>query len=115
MSSWSATDSGAFWRNSHEARATACRNWEGRSQLPIFRAKLDLGDNGDGDGYGDGYGDGDGDDDDDDEISSALLVVSRLKSFRASFDGVPLSSSGPDPPLMDVPCSKGDVILLIPI
>jgi hypothetical protein len=53
---------------------------------------LDLGDNGDGDGDGD----------DDDEISSALLVVSGLGSFRASFDGVPLSSSGPlDPPLTD--------------
>jgi hypothetical protein len=86
VSSWSATDPGAFWSHSTEDRATACRNWEGRSQLPIFRAKLDL--PGDGDHGG--------------EISSALLVVSGLGSFRASFDGVPLSSSGPlDPPLTD--------------
>lgn len=40
--------------------------------------------------------------DEDDEIASALLVVSGLGSFRASFDGVPLSSSGPlDPPFTD--------------
>jgi hypothetical protein len=86
VSSWSATDPGAFWSHSTEDRATACRNWEGRSQLPIFHAKLDL------------LGDGDHGD----KISSALLVVSGLGSFRASFDGVPLSSSGLlDPPLTD--------------
>jgi hypothetical protein len=38
----------------------------------------------------------------DDGIATALLVVSGLGSFRASFDGKPLSSSGPlDPPLTD--------------
>ncbi|KAK1749276.1 alpha-L-rhamnosidase [Skeletonema marinoi] len=36
------------------------------------------------------------------EISSVLLVMSGLGSFRASFDGVPLSTSGPiDPPFTD--------------
>ena len=35
-------------------------------------------------------------------IKSALLVISGLGSFRASFDGVPLSTSGPiDPPFTD--------------
>jgi hypothetical protein len=43
-----------------------------------------------------------GDGDHGDKISSALLVVSGLGSFRASFDVVPLSSSGLlDPPLTD--------------
>ena len=39
---------------------------------------------------------------DDDPLVSALLVVSGLGSFRATFDGVPLSPSGPiDPPFTD--------------
>ncbi|KAL7532529.1 hypothetical protein ACHAXR_004689, partial [Thalassiosira sp. AJA248-18] len=88
IESWSETDAGAFWGNNKEGHQdTACQNWEKRSQLPIFRAKLSplnlLAPDGD-------------------EIASALLVVSGLGSFRASMDGMPLSSSGPlDPPLTD--------------
>ena len=38
----------------------------------------------------------------DDKLVSALLVVSGLGSFRVSFNGVPLSTSGPiDPPFTD--------------
>ena len=93
--SWSVTDAGAFWHNDIEQRKTACRNWETRSQLPIFRAILDMNDIESDDA-------GNGKDEEEDEIASALLVVSGLGSFRASFDGVPLSSSGPlDPPLTD--------------
>jgi len=85
---WSESDAGAFWGNNKEGHQdTSCRNWEKRSQLPIFRAKLPALESGD---------------DGTDEIASALLVVSGLGSFRASLDGMPLSSSGPlDPPLTD--------------
>ena len=86
IENWSTTDSAAFWGNNKLGHQDiACENWEKRSQLPIFRAQLpEL------------------DVPEDDEISSVLLVVSGLGSFRASLDGVPLSSSGPlDPPLTD--------------
>ncbi|KAL9187924.1 hypothetical protein ACHAXT_006302 [Thalassiosira profunda] len=64
-----------------------CKLWHRRRSLPLFRAELSpqtllkI---------------------EDAELASALLVVSGLGSFRASFDGVPLSSSGPiDPPFTD--------------
>ncbi|KAL9179118.1 hypothetical protein ACHAXT_000160, partial [Thalassiosira profunda] len=85
LEAWDVTDAGAFWGNNREGHQdVACRNWERRSQLPMFRAKLpSLEVEGD-------------------EVQSALLVVSGLGSFRASLDGTPLSSSGPlDPPLTD--------------
>ena len=90
IESWDETDASAFWSpvsgtNGTHSQRVACRNWEKRSQLPIFRAKLPPMDI-----------------PEDDEIATALLVVSGLGSFRASFDGKPLSSSGPlDPPLTD--------------
>ena len=96
VQSWSTTDAGAFWSNVSEDRELACTNWEKRSQLPIFRTKLDMKlvsliDE-----------EEDNNNNDDDEIASALLLVSGSGSFRVSFDGVPLSSSGLlDPPLTD--------------
>jgi len=92
IENWSETDAAAFWGNNKEGlQDTACRNWEKRSQLPIFRARLPA-------LLEDGAAETDGED----EIVSALLVVSGLGSFRTSLDGVPLSSSGPlDPPLTD--------------
>ncbi len=89
IESWDKTDASAFWTPT-DMKGTpnqrqACRNWEKRSQLPMFRTKmpaLDI--------------------PEDDDIATALLVVSGLGSFRASLDGKPLSSSGPlDPPLTD--------------
>ena len=93
LSSWSNTDASAFWGNNKELNEdglgpqdVACRNWEKRSQLPIFRVKLPALDA----------------EEDMTEVASALLVVSGLGSFRTSLDGIPLSSSGPlDPPLTD--------------
>jgi hypothetical protein len=89
IESWNETDASAFWAptamEGTPNQRLACRNWEKRSQLPIFRTKLpalDIPEN--------------------DDIATALLVVSGLGSFRASLDGKPLSSSGPlDPPLTD--------------
>ena len=90
LQSWDKTDASAFWsptagmKGTHDQRV-ACGNWEKRSQLPVFRTKLPTLDIAD-----------------DDDIATALLVVSGLGSFRATFDGKPLSSSGPlDPPLTD--------------
>ncbi len=89
VDSFQITDSAAYWRNDDKAQEIACSNWERRSQLPLFRAKISS--------Y-DLYKDGS----DDDEIATALLVMSGLGSFRASVDGEPLSSSGPlDPPFTD--------------
>mmetsp|Transcript_16687 Transcript_16687/g.30306 ORF Transcript_16687/g.30306 Transcript_16687/m.30306 type:complete len:1349 (+) Transcript_16687:172-4218(+) len=65
-----------------------CGLWKLRRPLPLFRAQITSQDllNGSSD----------------DQISSALLVISGLGSFRVSFDGVPLSTSGPiDPPFTD--------------
>jgi len=67
-----------------------CELWHKRRSLPLFRALLSaetlttvL-------------------DGDDDFVTSALLVISGLGSYRVSIDGVPLSSSGPiDPPFTD--------------
>ena len=67
-----------------------CKRWKLRNSLPLFRAKIStntkkvvV-------------------DDDDETITSALLVVSGLGSFRVSFDGIPLSTSGPiDPAFTD--------------
>lgn len=89
IESWDETDASAFWiptsLNGTLNQRVACRNWEKRSQLPLFRTKLPALDT-----------------QEDDGIATALLVVSGLGSFRASFDGKPLSSSGPlDPPLTD--------------
>jgi len=75
----------------HEKR---CDRWKLRKSLPIFRARIsakwkNTEDNNNGD-------------DDNDIITSALLLVSGLGSFRASFDGIPLSTSGPiDPAFTD--------------
>eukprot|EP00986_Skeletonema_menzelii_P002280 scaffold622_cov144-Skeletonema_menzelii.AAC.1 len=64
-----------------------CKNWKRRRPLPLFRMKLSLEELNMMEG---------------EQISSALLVMSGLGSFRASFDGVPLSTSGPvDPPFTD--------------
>jgi hypothetical protein len=99
IESWDKTDGKAFWGKIEEHRETACRNWEKRSQLPIFRAKLKLPSSSSSINLVAEKG---GNTHEDDEIASALLVVSGLGSFRASFDGVPLSSSGPlDPPFTD--------------
>ena len=71
--------------NSKQGSKDECNLWKKRRPLPIFRGRI----------TSDkilGVG----------EIASALLVVSGLGSFRASFDGVPLSTSGPiDPPFTD--------------
>ena len=100
IESWDKTDGKAFWANIPEDRETACRNWEKRSQLPLFRAKLKLPSSSSSNLVVENNGANK--EEDQDRISSALLVVSGLGSFRASFDGVPLSSSGPlDPPFTD--------------
>ena len=87
LQSWNVTDASAFWGNNKAGHQDlACHNWEKRSQLPIFRTKIPALDA----------------TEDVSDIASVLLVVSGLGSFRASLDGVPLSSSGPlDPPLTD--------------
>jgi hypothetical protein len=84
MSSWSNGDASAYWYDKNiKGQEVACANWKKRQQLPLFRVKFPS------------YKlEG--------EVQSALLVVSGLGSFRASIDGIPLSSSGPlDPPLTD--------------
>jgi len=66
-----------------------CTVWKRRRPLPLFRAKISS-------------KDWRNDDEANDPVASALLVISGLGSFRASFDGVPLSTSGPiDPPFTD--------------
>jgi hypothetical protein len=81
MKSWSKGDSSAYWHDKNlKAQEVACSNWKKRAQLPIFRAKFPILQN----------------------VQSAMLIVSGLGSFRATVDGIPLSSSGPlDPPLTD--------------
>ena len=87
IESWSDTDASAFWGNNKQGyQDLACSNWEKRAQLPIFRMKIPALDA----------------IEDVSEVASVLLVVSGLGSFRATLDGIPLSSSGPlDPPLTD--------------
>eukprot|EP00804_Cyclotella_cryptica_P001631 CCRYP_014954-RC/>CCRYP_014954-RC protein AED:0.03 eAED:0.03 QI:528/1/1/1/1/0.8/5/1005/1077 len=59
-----------------------CSGWKLRRPLPLFRTKFSV--------------------DKKDNVASALLLVSGLGSFRASVNGVPLSTSGPiDPPFTD--------------
>jgi hypothetical protein len=59
-----------------------CDLWHSRRPLPLFRNKLSI--------------------DNNEDVASALLLVSGLGSFRASVNGVPLSTSGPiDPPFTD--------------
>ena len=71
--------------NSKQGSKDECNLWKKRRPLPIFRGRISS-------DKISGVG----------EIASALLVVSGLGSFRASFDGVPLSTSGPiDPPFTD--------------
>ncbi|OEU17479.1 Bac_rhamnosid-domain-containing protein [Fragilariopsis cylindrus CCMP1102] len=66
-----------------------CKRWKLRNSLPLFRAKISTNTKKIVD-------------DDDGTITSALLVVSGLGSFRVSFDGIPLSTSGPiDPAFTD--------------
>lgn len=70
----------AAWKSAH---GNDCNMWEMRRPLPLFRTKVSNIKN-------------------DKKIVSALLVVSGLGSFRASVNGVPLSTSGPiDPPFTD--------------
>ncbi len=58
----------------------ACDNWNKRKQLPLLHARVPHLE----------------------KVCTALLVVSSLGSFRASFDGILLSSSGPlDLPMTD--------------
>ncbi|KAL7491319.1 hypothetical protein ACHAWT_001367, partial [Skeletonema menzelii] len=72
-----------------DRNSDACEKWYARRPLPLFRGILPshslqsiL--------------------HDDDPLVSGLLVVSGLGSFRTTFDGVPLSPSGPiDPPFTD--------------
>jgi len=67
-----------------------CDRWKKRHSLPVFRGQISAQEfesimN-----------------DEDDPLTSVLLVVSGLGSFRVSVDGVPLSPSGPiDPPFTD--------------
>ena len=71
-----------------KARRGACDLWEMRRPLPLFRTKLSI-------DKKESMKEGGG-------IASALLLVSGLGSFRASVNGVPLSTSGPiDPPFTD--------------
>ncbi len=64
-----------------------CKGWQLRRPLPLFRTKIE---------FKEFLGSSN------DTITSALLVISGLGSFRASFDGIPLSTSGPiDPPFTD--------------
>ncbi|KAL7440027.1 hypothetical protein ACHAXM_012212, partial [Skeletonema potamos] len=72
-----------------DQKGNACDRWKKRRPLPLFRGVLppqslqSILHN-------------------EDPLVSALLVISGLGSFRASFDGVPLSPSGPiDPPFTD--------------
>ena len=66
-----------------------CQAWKLRRPLPLFRTKVQTSELHSADAS---VG----------PITSALLVISGLGSFRASFDGVPLSTSGPiDPPFTD--------------
>ena len=59
-----------------------CQRWKMRRSLPLFRTKISI--------------------EKTNEVASALLLVSGLGSFRASVNGVPLSTSGPiDPPFTD--------------
>ncbi|KAL7452862.1 hypothetical protein ACHAWC_008097, partial [Mediolabrus comicus] len=72
----------------HTAEGDRCEKWKTRRPLPLFRGILRLPQsilkN------------------DEDPLVSAFLVMSGLGSFRASFDGVPLSTSGPiDPAFTD--------------
>jgi hypothetical protein len=70
-----------------------CKRWKLRNSLPLFRAKISTNTKNIVD---------EDDDDDDETITSALLLVSGLGSFRVSFDGIPLSTSGPiDPAFTD--------------
>jgi hypothetical protein len=65
-----------------QSRSNECDAWKRRRPLPLFRTKVPIDKKG--------------------EIVSALLLVSGLGSFRASVNGVPLSTSGPiDPPFTD--------------
>mmetsp|Transcript_10425 Transcript_10425/g.23827 ORF Transcript_10425/g.23827 Transcript_10425/m.23827 type:complete len:1340 (-) Transcript_10425:6-4025(-) len=71
--------------NAKQGSKDECKLWKMRRPLPIFRGRISS-------DKISGVK----------EIASALLVVSGLGSFRASFDGVPLSTSGPiDPPFTD--------------
>jgi len=70
----------AAWKSAH---GIECNMWEMRRPLPLFRTKVSNIAR-------------------DKKIVSALLVVSGLGSFRASVNGIPLSTSGPiDPPFTD--------------
>jgi hypothetical protein len=65
------------WKKHNE-----CDVWKMRRPLPLFRTKIAIKNAA--------------------QVSSALLLVSGLGSFRASVNGVPLSTSGPiDPPFTD--------------
>ena len=64
------------------AKHDDCKGWQLRRPLPLFRTKIPI--------------------EKKSNIVSALLLVSGLGSFRASVNGVPLSTSGPiDPPFTD--------------
>ena len=67
---------------SEKSRRNECKRWKLRRPLPLFRTRITI--------------------DRKTEVASALLVVSGLGSFRASVNGVPLSTSGPiDPPFTE--------------
>jgi len=81
-----------------------CENWKLRRPLPLFRVVIpsrEVGMTASSNGSNVGVA-VEGSDDVVEQIQSALLVISGLGSFRASIDGVPLSTSGPiDPPFTD--------------
>ncbi|KAL7554634.1 hypothetical protein ACHAWF_018136 [Thalassiosira exigua] len=80
------SDVDTFDNDKNAGVSDECKLWHKRRPLPLFRARI----------AGDEYSLAS------DQVASALLVVSGLGSFRASFDGVPLSTSGPiDPPFTD--------------
>ena len=83
-------DMKTFKKEEEKDTPEACDLWKKRRPLPLFRGEIfheeihPIVTN------------------DEDQFVSALLVVSGLGSFRASFDGVPLTTSGPiDPPFTD--------------
>ena len=83
------SDMATFDKKKNGNMSDECKLWKKRRPLPLFRTMITSDELKSGSSPGD-------------TISSALLVVSGLGSFRASFDGIPLTTSGPiDPPFTD--------------
>ena len=83
------SDMDTFDKKKNGNTSDECSLWKKRRPLPLFRTMITSDELKSGSAPGDA-------------ISSALLVMSGLGSFRASFDGIPLTTSGPiDPPFTD--------------